>query len=63
MVSLSSMDNDLVILELEEAIVMSEDVSAIALPPDSNYAPADGTICKISGWGATMETPFLQYPK
>ncbi len=59
----SSMDNDLVLMELEESITFSDNVWPVGLPADSSYAPADGTMCAISGWGVVQEHPYSKYHK
>ena len=53
-----SMDNDLVLMELEESIIFSDNVKPIGLPTDSSFAPADGTMCAISGWGMVSDSKY-----
>lgn len=46
-------DYDFVLLELEQPLIFSDKVKAIALPNIHETEVVDGTLCSVSGWGNT----------
>lgn len=50
-----SLDYDVSLLELAEAVTFTDKVQSIELPPSNARIP-DGTKCLVSGWGATQNS-------
>ena len=46
-----SMDNDIAIIKLATPLTLGGDVQALCLP-STNFNPADGANCFVSGWGS-----------
>lgn len=45
--------NDIALLKLTRAVVLSNDVDLVQMPSPNSRDPRTGTLCTVTGWGAT----------
>lgn len=48
-------EHDLALIELNAPVPESESVQPVCLPVDPDYWPAKGTLCRVAGWGVTLD--------
>ncbi|KAL3202709.1 hypothetical protein MRX96_012042 [Rhipicephalus microplus] len=48
-------EHDLALIELNAPVLESESVQPVCLPVDTDYWPAKGTLCRVAGWGVTLD--------
>lgn len=48
-------EHDLALVELNAPVPVSESVQPVCLPADADYWPAKGTLCRVAGWGVTLD--------
>ncbi|XP_077498807.1 brain-specific serine protease 4-like isoform X2 [Amblyomma americanum] len=48
-------EHDIALVELNAPVQESESVQPVCLPVDADYWPPKGTLCRVAGWGVTLD--------